>query len=205
MKTIIVGMDGLTALQKVARALYIETKLTGNVPFASLSALVVLLAAARVKLENAIANSLDGGKTATFLKNEAEEELDVLVAQIAGGVQSIAGDNEALILSAGFEVRHRGGPIGPLPAPANLRADLTDMAGQSKGDWGVGYGALEYELERNDLDPMDPNGWKPLDTVTPSKYLDEGLASGSTHWYRVRARGTAGPSPWSDPAKGTAR
>lgn len=61
------------------------------------------------------------------------------------------------------------------------------------------------EGQRNDVDPMDPNGWKTLDTVSPSKYPDEGLASGSTHRYRVRARGTAGASEWSDPAKAMAR
>ena len=203
--TIIVGMDGLTPLQKVARALYIETKLTGNAPFAGISPTVAQLTAARVKLETAIAVALDGGKTATFLKRQAEEELDLLVTQIAGAVQAIAGNDEALILSAGFEVRHRGKPIGPVPAPANLRADLTDVVGQIKVDWDVVYGAHEYELQRNDRDPMDPSAWEPLDTVTPSKYLDEGLASGSTHWYRVRARGTAGASEWSDPAKAMAR
>ena len=205
MKTLVVGLDGLSALEKVAKALYIETKLTGNADMPMPSPTIAVITAARLTLENSIAAALDGGKAATFAKNQAEEAMDIIITQVAGYVQSQAGADEAKILGAGFDVRGKGEPIGPLPAPPNLRADLTDQVGQIKLDWDVVYGAREYDVERNDTDPMVETNWKNLDTVTPSKYLDEGLASGSTHWYRVRARGTAGPSPWSDPARAMAR
>lgn len=205
MKTIKVGLDGLSALDKVAKALFIEMKMTGNAPFAGAAALLVLLTAARLKLENAIAATLDGGKAATFAKNEAEAELDEVITQLAGFVMSVAGHDEALILSAGFEVRQQPKRIGNLPAPPSLRADLTDMPGEIKVDWEVVHGTHEYELERNDADPADDAKWELLVITTKSKYLDTGLASASTHWYRVRARGTAGDSPWSDPARAMAR
>ncbi|MEZ4738254.1 MAG: fibronectin type III domain-containing protein [Flavobacteriales bacterium] len=205
MKTIKIGLDGLSALDKVAKALFIELKLTGNAAFPGAAPFLVLLVAAREKLENAIAVNLDGGKASTFAKNEAEVELDEVITQLAGYVVSVAGHDEALILSAGYGVRQQGKPIGPLPVVGNLRADLTDMIGEIKVDWDVVYGTHEYELERNSVDPADESKWELLAFTTKSKHVDTGLASGSSHWYRVRARGTAGAGPWSDPARAMAR
>jgi hypothetical protein len=205
MKTIKIGLDGLSALDKVAKALFIEMKMTGNAAFPGAVALLALLTAARLKLESAIADTLDGGKAATFAKNEAEAEVDELITQLAGYVVSVAGHDEALILSAGFEVRQQPKRIGNLPAPPNLRADLTDMIGEIKLDWDVVHGTHEYEPQRNDSDPADESKWVTLVMTTKSKFLDTGLVSGSIHWYRVRARGTAGDSPWSDPARAMAR
>lgn len=205
MKTIKVGLDGLSALEKVAKALYIEGKLTANPDFTTPTPPVAAITTARLKLEAAIAATLNGGKDATFAKNEAEAELDELIVQEAGYVVSVAGGNEALILSAGFEVRKPGTPIGPLPQVANLRADLTDQLGEILADWDPLHGAHEFEVQRNSGDPADELGWKVVAFTTKSKYLDKGLASGSMHWYRVRARGTAGDSPFSDPARAMAR
>ena len=205
MATIKIGLVGLSALEKVAKALFIDTKLAGNITFPGAAALLVLLTAARVKLEATIAAALDGGKAATFAKNEAEAEVDELITQIAGYVVSVAGHDEALILSAGFDVRKPSSSIGDLFAPGNLRADLTSKTGEIRSDWDVVYGAHEYEVQRNDGDPVVEADWRPLGMTTQSKYLDKGLTSGSTHWYRVRARGTAGDSPWSDPTQAMAR
>lgn len=205
MKTIKIGLDGLSALDKVAKALFIETKLNGNASFPGAAAFVLLLTTARQKLEAAIAAALNGGKDATFAKNQAEDDLDEVVVQTAGYVMSVAGGDEALILSAGYEVKKPGGAIGPLPKVANLRADLTDKLGQILADWDPMHGAHEFEVHRNDGDPTVEADWKVVAFTTKSKYPDTGLVSGSTHWYRVRARGTAGDSPFSDPARAMAR
>ncbi len=205
MKAIKIGLDGLSALDKVAKSLFIETKLDGNPAFTGSAPFVLLMASARTKLELAIAAALNGGKDATYAKNQAEDELDEAIVQTAGYVVSVAGGDETLILSAGFEVKKPGGPIGPLPKVANLRADLTDKVGEILADWDPMHGAHEFEVHRNDGDPTVEADWKVVAFTTKSKYPDTGLVSGSTHWYRVRARGTAGDSPFSDPARAMAR
>jgi len=205
MKSIKVGMSGLSALDKVAKALYIEGKLAGNPNFTTPQPPVAEITAAREALELAIAAALNGGKDATFAKNTAELALDELIVQEAGYVVSIAGGDEAKILSAGFEVRRNASPIGPLPKVANLEADLTDLVGEILADWDVTVGAHEYEVQRNSGDPLVEGDWHVVGFTTKSKYLDTGLVSGSSHWYRVRARGTAGDGPFSDPARGMAR
>ncbi|MEZ4791307.1 MAG: fibronectin type III domain-containing protein [Flavobacteriales bacterium] len=204
MKSIKVGLDGLSALDKVAKALYIEGKMGPNPAFPTPQPPIADITAARQTLELRIAEALNGGKDATFKKHQAEDVLDELIVQEAGYVLSIAGGDEALILSAGFEVRKQASPVGALKAPANLRADLTDQQGQIKAVWDRVNGSHEYEVQRCDADPSTGE-WKLLGLTTRSRYLDEGLESGSVHWYRVRAHGTAGDSPFSDPAKAMAR
>ena len=205
MKTIKIGLDGLSALDKVAKALFIENKLTGNPNFATPQPAIGAIKAARQKLEAAIASTIDGGKASTFAKNQAEDELDEILTQEAGYVVSIAGHDEGKILSAGFEVRKQPKPIGDLPAPGNVHADLTDMPGEIKAAWDPVRGSHEFEVQRNDSDPADAAAWHVVGMTTRSRFLDFGLATGSIHWYRVRARGTAGDSPFSDPARGMAR
>lgn len=205
MKTIKIGLDGLSPLDKVAKALYIEGKMAGNPDFPTPQPPLADIKTAREKLELAIATALNGGKDATFAKNQAEAELDELLVQEAGYVVSVAGGNEAKILGAGYEVRKPASPIGPLPKVANLRADLTDQVGEILTDWDPLRGAHEFEVQRNSGDPAVEADWKVIAFTTKSKFLDKGLVSGSWHWYRVRARGTAGDSPFSDPAKAMAR
>jgi len=205
MKIIRVGLDGLSAMDKVAKSLFIESKMAANPTFPTPSPTLVVLGAAREALEAAVAATLNGGKSATFAKDEAEAALDELITQLAGYVVSVAGGDEGKILSSGFDVRKRGSPIGNLPAPANVHADLTNKEGQIKVDWERLHGAVDYEVQRNDNDPKVEVDWKVIGMTTKSRYLDQGLESGSIHWYRVKARGTAGDSPLSDPARAMAR
>ncbi|MBP6390569.1 MAG: hypothetical protein KA175_01285 [Flavobacteriales bacterium] len=205
MTSIKIGLDGLTALDKVAKAVFIGGKMTGNATFPTPVPTLAALDTARENLELAIAAALDGGKSVTFAKNEAEADLDEVITQLAGYVVSIAGADEVKIRSAGFDVRRRGSPIGELLAPGNLRADLTEFQGQIATDWDPVYGARLYEVYRNDSDPAVEAEWKLVAMTTKSKHLEQGLASGSTHWFRIKALGTAGESPLSDPAQAMAR
>jgi hypothetical protein len=205
MKAIKVGLDGLSPLDKVAKAMFIGTKMTDNPAFATPVPALSVLTAARLALEDAIAAMLNGGKAATFARNEAEAALDEVITQLAGYVVSTVGSNEALIRSSGFDVRQRGAPIGSLPAPANLRADLTEFQGQIKLAWDRERGAALNEVQQNDGDPEDEATWKLIAMTTKSRLTVEHLTSGKTYWFRVRAQGTAGESPMSGPARSIAR
>jgi hypothetical protein len=205
MKAIKVGLDGLSPLDKVAKSMFIETKMAGNLAFPTPVPALTVLTAAREALEESIANTLNGGKAATFARNEAEEALDEVITQLAGYVVSTVGSNEALIRSSGFDVRQRGLPIGSLPAPANLRADLTEFQGQIKLAWDRERGAVLNEVYQSDGDPNDETTWKMVAMTTRSRFIVEHLTSGKTYWFRVRAQGTAGESPISGPARSMAR
>jgi len=205
MKTIKVGLDGLSPLDKVAKAMFIETKMALNPAFGTPVPALSVLTAARVALEDAIAAMLNGGKSATFARDAAEAALDEVIAQLAGYVVSTVGANEALIRSSGFDVRQRGTPIGTLPPPANLRADLTEFQGQIKVVWDRERGAVLYELYQSDGDPEDEATWKLAAMTTKSRCTVDQLTSGKSYWFRVKAQGTAGESPLSGPARSMAR
>lgn len=205
MKAIRVGLDGLTATEKTAKALFIHTRMTGNANFTTPVPTLATLDAARQDLEDAVAAALDGGKAAVFAKNEAEKALDEIITQLAGYVMSVAGDDEVKILSSGFELRRAASPIGVLPAPRNMSADLTDFPGQVKLDWDGVKGAALYQVFQNDTDPDDALAWKVIGMTTQSRMLVNDLESGKTYWFRANAVGTAGESPMSDPATSVAR
>lgn len=65
MKSIKVGLDGLSALDKVAKALYIEGKMGANPAFPMPQPPIADITTARTDLEKAIADALNGGKDAT--------------------------------------------------------------------------------------------------------------------------------------------
>ncbi len=92
-----------------------------------------------------------------------------------------------------FEVYGTGGPEPQVPAvPAGLSATA---ASSSKIDvsWSASLGATGYDLEADGI---------VVSNVT-SPYAHTGLAAGSLHNYRVRAKNTNGTSSWSSPVSAT--
>lgn len=202
MKTIKVGLDGLTALDKVAKSLYIETKMAAEVAtFPTPVPPLATVKTARQDLEAAVAATLNGGKAATLAKDQAEDALDELLTQLAGYVVSVAGGDEAILLKSGFDLRRRGSPIGDLPAPVDVRAGFTTTPGRIDLDWQRVYGAVLYQVYQNAVDPDVEAEWKLITMTTRSKHAVEDLVTGKYYWFRVNAVGTAGESPMSDPAK----
>jgi hypothetical protein len=104
----------------------------------------------------------------------------------------------AKIESAGYSVKAAPAPIGQLSAPTNLSATMGDMEGQCDSVWNPGRGAASYAIQVADA---GAGPWSAANTATPtkSKATVGGYASGSRHWFRVAALGTAGQGPWSDP------
>ena len=204
MKTIKVGLDGLTPIEKVAKSLYIETKMTGNPDFTTPVPSLAAVKNARLTLEQAVADTLNGGKAATFAKDQAEDVLDELLTQLAGYVVSVAGGDEAKIRGSGYDLRKRGEPIGDLPAPPNLKATFSEVPGRIDLAWGGVHGAHLYQVFMNTTDPDDEAAWKLITMTTRSRHVVLGLTTGKFYWFRVNAVGTAGESPMSDPAKSLA-
>lgn len=198
--TAVAGVRKLTASQLVAKALFVETKMAGNLNFPTPTPTIASITAARGDLEAAIVAAMDGGKTAHLDKRMKEAALILLLTELAGYVTSVSGGDEAKIISSGFDVRKVPEPIGPLEAPGNLRADLTEFPGQASLRWDPVYGGYSYIVYRKP-DGADESEWTAIATVPRASYLDEGLSSGKVYWFKVIAIGAAGPSPASDPAR----
>lgn len=193
-------LSRLSAKDLLLRVLFIEARLQGNAAFATLSALLLEVAEKRQALEEAITAASDGGRTAVALREKRKRELKEVVERLAGGVASIAGDDEELILSAGFFLRSSTRSSEGLPMPLKLRARISDHIGEARLDWATTRGASIYVIEHNGVSPDDASAWKQVAETTRIKHVVSGLASAQVHWFRVRAIGTKGKSPWSDVA-----
>lgn len=190
----------LSALALAARSLVIEQGISGTPEFASLAAAIVTLTAAREALEVAIRDAADGGRTAIARRREAEDELRKVLNSVADSVSSLAGGNEVLIRRAGLFVRSAVNTLTEIPQPLKLRAEIREHKGEALLTWAKAPGASLYVIQHNGVSPDDAGAWKEVGETTRIRHIVRGLASAKEHWFRVRATGSKGSSPWSDVA-----
>ncbi len=201
MLTAVTGIQNLSANGLVAKSRFVETKMTGNLTFPTPTPTIPTVTAARLAYEASIAAATDGGKSAHLDKRTKAAILVALLVRLAAYVTDVAGGDEAKILSAGFDVRRKRTPIGLLPAPLGLVAQISDMSGLAELHWLPEKNAIMYFIYMNDSDPKDPKGWRQVGFSSRAKDEVEGLESGKTYFFRVTAVGTAGESAPSDPAQ----
>ena len=182
---------------KIAFARNIVAKMTGHAFFQLPSPSLAEVAAAIDALEAAAIAAADGGKSKTALRNQLERELDDLLRRLAHWVANRAGQDEALILSTGMDIRQRPAPLSIPTMPDHLRTTLPGGHGIVTLSWKPVRGAYAYELQFRE---GDEGPWSKVVTVTRTNHKAEGLQSGQVYWWRVSAIGASGQSPWSDPA-----
>jgi hypothetical protein len=191
----------LNAVQLVARSLFIEERLKDNPDFPTLSPTLPEIAAKREALQQAITMAADGGRTARAKREQRRRELKLALDALAGDVVSQAGENAEMILGGGFFVRSFSRSSVGLPMPIKLRARLSDHVGEARLDWATTRGAAIYVVEHNSVSPADASAWKQVAETTRIRHVVSDLTSAKEHWFRVRAIGTTGRSPWSDVAR----
>ena len=197
------GISALRPTDKVAKALLLETKMTGNASFPTPDPKLADVLAAREKLEGAIVAAATGDHVKVFERNVAEAELDQLIVRLALYVTNTANGDAVAILSSGFELRKEGEPIGPLPAPTELRAHAGLQTGTTELRWKPEYGAYYYQVEMSTTDPNDGATWQLVGMTSKASFAGTGLVPATYVWYRVNCLGAGGyVSPYSDPAKG---
>jgi len=202
MKTARAGLTGLRPTDKVAKALLLDMKMTGNANFPTPSPTLAELLAGRGSLEVAIAEAMGGDHEKVFLRNKAEAELDKLIVRLAMYVSQVANGDAAIILSSGFELRKEGDPIGPLPAPSDLRGSTGELPGTTHLRWKPVHGAYYYQVYMSTTDPNDGASWVLVGMTSKASFDGTELEPATHVWYRVECLGAAGyVSSVSDPAK----
>ena len=122
-----------------------------------------------------------------------------MLSQLASHVESVAGDDETMIMGAGMDVRSAQTTTTDLAAPESLAASAGDRDGEIDLHWDKVNKARSYVIERSP-DPPTATSWSHADIATKSQATIGGLTTGAKYWFRVAAVGTNGQSPWSDPA-----
>jgi hypothetical protein len=107
--------------------------------------------------------------------------------------------DDATLLSGGWHLRsHYIPPAGPPLPPQNLLATGGDLEGEVDLQWEPVYGRDAY-LGEWAVEPKDP--WTQFYAGTKSSCTATGLNPGQMYYFRVRAVGSNGLSPWSDIAQ----
>lgn len=138
-------------------------------------------------------------KQAIQVRDQKEVTWDTVITARANNCEAVTPNDAAALASTGFPLRNGGSPIGPLPAPGNLRATATENEGEIELRCETVKGASSYEWECKVHDNVTAP-WSAIKTSTSTKILAPGLTPGTLYAFRARAIGSAGPGTWSDEA-----
>ena len=196
------NIRGLSTTNKVAKARQIIKALTDNADFTTPQPPLAAIGTAAHELETAHGDVQTARQTAvtkTSIMHEKEDALEAMLRQLAGYIESVAGDDESKILSAGISIRTTT-PTAQAPAtPIALSATEGDHEGEIDLSWDTVKGAKSYVIERSP-DPPTATSWVHEAVSSKSSATVSGLVSGTRYWFRVAAVMSSGQSGWSDPA-----
>lgn len=196
------NIKGLSVPEKIARARQIVAAMTGNDNFPTPQPSLAQVTGSTNELEaayNVAQAARQEAKARTTILNEREEAVDRILFQLAAHVESVSGDNEQLIQSAGMDIRSAPTSTGALPAPEALNATQGDIEGELDLSWDKVAKARSYVIEQS-ADPITSSSWSHAAVSTKSQATIGGLQSGTKYWFRVASVGTQGQSGWSNPA-----
>jgi len=203
MSKIKLNLRNLTIPEKIARSQQIVAALTGNPNFNAPHPPLAQVTAAINELEaasNAAQAARQDAKAKTAAQNAKEEALDRIMTQLVAHVESVAGDDQQLIMSAGLDVRAAAASASAtVSAPPALTATAGDHDGEIDLSWDTVRGARSYVIERSP-DPPTESSWTHAAVSTRSQTTIEDLTSGTRYWFRVAAITATGQSGWSNPA-----
>jgi hypothetical protein len=134
-------------------------------------------------------------RAATARKQLARKATEEGLTQLALVVSVVAKGQGTVIASAAMELKHERKRLGKLPAPENLSSETSEWEGACELSWEPVHGSSIYEIEYR-LQPVD-SPWQHFGYSTAAKCRVTGLVPGTLYFFRVRAIGSAGASPWS--------
>lgn len=127
------------------------------------------------------------------------KELRAGINGFARNADTVYGGDDMLLQAVGLEVRDPAVRVGPLAAPQNLRSTPGAMDGTIDLEWEPSpIGRPQFFAECASA----ANGpWTQVYTGRAASTTCSGLISGAEYFFRVKANGAAGDSPWSDITK----
>jgi len=171
--------------------------MTGNAAFASPPVTLANLQTAINDFTTKLAASEAGGPAATAAKENSRQTLLGLLRQLAAYVQMSCHNDQATLLTSGFEMQSTTRTFGPLEQPEGLRLK-NGSAGQLVAAVVPVRNASMYEGRIK----QEGGEWLPSIFTGDSQHIVfNGLTRGKEYTAQIRALGgTTGQSDWSDPS-----
>jgi hypothetical protein len=194
------GLSKLSIPEKIEKAKHFITKMTGNINFPIPLPTLPDVAAAIVALEVACDAAQGGGPLQTTVMRDKEKILDKLLTKLGNYVANTADESVAVILSAGMEVRTKGGKTliifsakeSTLPNELILQAPAVKRHAYV---WQMAIDSLPGNVDGS----TTTGNWQQVGVSIKAKFIIKNLNSGIKYWFRVATVGREGQNVWSDP------
>jgi hypothetical protein len=200
MAQIKLNLFGLTIAEIIQLGKNVHTALTGNGNVSTPNPTLIQLETLNTNAEDANDAYEAGKDTVAALKAARDTAVVALMNGLrteAHTVEVQTGGDPAKIITTGFSIKSSGSPVGLPTQVLDLKVTASDMDGTLKASWKKVRGASSYQIQTSP-DPIAT--WTPKISVTKTRAEVNSLTSGDRIWVRVRAVGTSGEGPWSDPA-----
>jgi len=184
----------------IAKSGVIESHMTGNLHFETPVPSLAVLHSARILFIEAHRKSINGSKVDTSIKNTLRSELENILVQLAQYVQTTSQGVESKILSAGFDVRKKPEPIGPLEQATGLIIRYGNNSGEVTMECNVIKKARIYYFEYTEA-PLTPNSRWQSKISSKHKIKLSGLTSEVHYVFRVAGMNTDPACNWSEPVR----
>ncbi len=172
--------------------------LTGNANFPTTTPTLASIGTDLTAYQQALA--MQSGQARDTQIATTRAKLADSVEKLARGLELVPNVTDAMLATTGFELRKVPSTSGEtVAAPGNVRLKQTGVTGVLQVLSDAVKGASAYEVQYT----LDPNAgpWIDGGTFASTRGIGiSGLTRGKDYWVRLRAIGTNGPGPWSDPA-----
>ncbi len=172
--------------------------MTGNVSYTTPVPPLATMTTETDDLETNFQDALKGDRDKKALMRIALTTLRDDLRTLTGYVQSASDGDETKILSAGFDVKSPGIPVGILPPPGNVRCVFGNVPGEIIMRWSGVNGRLIYKVQMNRT-PENPL-WLDYTYTGKSRLVISGLVSGNDYEFRIACISASGIGDYSDPA-----
>ena len=190
--------------ERLSFAQTVSTALTGNAAFAALNPTAAQFEALRAASDGAEQAIKDNAVILANLRATATTAADALLAgfeKVALSAEGISLGDETKLSTTGFHLTTVGGaaPSVDMTQVQNFSLTAGDFDGQVDGHCDPVQGARGYNVQ-SCSDMTGTPAWQNQPDTPNTQFSLKGLTSGQRVWVRMRAYGTKGPGPWSDPA-----
>ena len=178
------------------KAQMVVINLTGNPHFPVTEPTLADFTLVRTAYTTALHNSVEGGKTAVAIKNQARVDLLANMRNLALDIEAQAQGDRAKMVSSGFDLAADGEGVPTLAAPTNFTLSDGMNPGELKLSVKAVANAASYVHEYTE-GPITENSVWITKVTTSREYTFTGLKSGIRVYARVAAIGRKGQEVYS--------
>ncbi|NDP23097.1 MAG: hypothetical protein GZ091_18750 [Paludibacter sp.] len=183
--------------QKIEFGKGVIAKMKDNPTFATPDVILDNLETKNELLETRSIAALSGGKEATALMHQTQDEWDEMMRKMAKYVDRIADGNETIILNAGFNLAKQ-------PSPA-VRPDFSVELGEKSGSVTIRRQAVEgaksyiWQHCMGEIPSAHDADWATAQVTSKASVDLTGLSPLTKYWFRSSAVTTAGTNSQTSP------